>query len=135
MQKTNPRLRFVVQEHHEGGGVHWDLMLHRPDDSANSEDQDYRILATWRLGIFPIPCPLSDPVPLTSLPDHRRAYLTYEGSISGGRGWCRIVDRGEYELLDYRADLFRVCFGGHLLVGSFILKKIQEPDRWVLANP
>lgn len=31
---------------------------------------------------------------LLMLPPHRRAYLTYQGPISDGRGWVRRVDEG-----------------------------------------
>ncbi|MGV3486933.1 MAG: hypothetical protein ACO1RT_21135 [Planctomycetaceae bacterium] len=37
------------------------------------------------------------------LPDHRRAYLTFEGPLSGDRGHVRRVESGSFEVL--RADL------------------------------
>lgn len=87
-------MRFVLLEHDtrsaaEPGGrpparhVHWDLMIETAADQP---------LRTWRL--------LRDPrgggeTPAEALGPHRRAYLTYEGEISGGRGRVRRVDAGE----------------------------------------
>jgi len=134
MQTARRRYPFVVQEHHEGSNVHWDLMLHRPVDSPDGENFDEKILATWKLPVFPLPASLDVSILIPALPDHRRIYLTYEGSISHNRGWCKIVDRGNFELLEYLSDFWRVIFTGKILVGRFDLKKIQDPDRWILVN-
>lgn len=62
---------FVVLEH-DWPELHWDLML----ESGSS-------LATWRLkhsprtGLW---------IPAERIADHRKAYLNYEGPVSGNRG-------------------------------------------------
>ena len=70
---------FVIQEHRRGTDVHYDLMVRRPDAQA---------LWTWRLSSLPGPGRVLD---AERLPDHRLAYLSYEGPVSRGRGEVRIV--------------------------------------------
>src|SRR4051812_12148220 len=75
---------------------HWDFMLER--DGA---------LLTWSLLNLPDAwtrkaderSPSTSETPATRLPDHRLAYLDYEGPISGGRGVVRRVAHGRYTLL------------------------------------
>jgi len=79
---------FVVLRHDPPFGTpqqtHWDLML---DTEA--------ALRTWALAQFPV---WNAPVAAKQLPDHRRAYLTYEGPVSGNRGSVTRVLAGTYEL-------------------------------------
>ena len=76
--------RFVLLEHH-WNGVHWDLMLEAGD-----------VLRTWAIDA-PI---VSDvELPARALVDHRPHYLEYEGEVSGGKGFVRRLDRGDYEPL------------------------------------
>ncbi len=37
------------------------------------------------------------PALVRQIGNHRVAYLEYQGEVSGGRGWCKIHDRGEFE--------------------------------------
>ena len=82
---------------------HWDFML-----------ESDGVLRTWELRELPAAwAALLDQttgetagetaggasVTATPLPDHRLAYLDYEGPISGGRGSVCCCDRGTYELL------------------------------------
>lgn len=80
-------LRFAILRHEGIPDPHFDLMFETGPDSP---------LATWRSPTWP---PLAD-TPLTPLPDHRRAYLTYEGPVSGGRGSVRRVASGRYAVRD-----------------------------------
>lgn len=73
--------RFVVLEH-AWQGVHWDFMLEQAG-----------VLRTWRL---PEPPRHGVTMVAVALPDHRIAYLDYEGPVSGGRGEVRRLDRGTY---------------------------------------
>jgi hypothetical protein len=129
--KTNMTLPFVIQKHHEGRVFHWDLMLHRPVERAGPDD---RVLATWQLTMEPVPENLISPVDATPIPDHRRIYLEYEGSISHDRGRCEIVDRGEYELIEHQVDLWRFQLMGRRLFGTFELKKNIVGEGWTLAK-
>lgn len=74
--------RFVLLEH-RWNGVHHDLMFER--DGA---------LRTWAIEEA---LEGAKEVAARALPDHRIAYLEYEGPISGERGEVRRVDEGEYE--------------------------------------
>src|SRR4051794_41980056 len=75
--------RFVVLEH-RWDGVHWDFML-------ETEGR----LRTWAVDA---PIEPGIDLPARALPDHRLAYLTYEGPVSGGRGEVRRGDSGPYRV-------------------------------------
>lgn len=101
--------RFVVLRHAAPDGVHWDLMLeHGPT------------LATWRLFREPI---ADDPHPIPAEPigDHRRAYLEYEGPLSGNRGRVDRCDAGTCRILDVQPDHWRIEFAGTHLIGAYSL--------------
>jgi hypothetical protein len=82
--------RFVVLYHEcpddRPRPSHWDLML--------EEDEALR---TWALNQAPNE-PTSDANELIAdqLPDHRLAYLEYEGPVSGDRGHVTRWDNGEF---------------------------------------
>jgi hypothetical protein len=81
--------RFVILRHETPPGyaraTHWDLML----ECAG-------VLRTWALPEPPSPdCELV----AEELPDHRLAYLDYEGDVSGNRGRVTRWDAGTYEVL------------------------------------
>ena len=100
------RPRFVLLEH-RWDGVHWDLMLERGG-----------VLKTWALEVPPAP---GVEVGARRLPDHRAAYLDYEGPISGGRGSVRRVDDGVYEPIEWESGRVRVRLEGGQLVGEVLL--------------
>ena len=124
--------RFVVQQHFRSDDDwHFDLMLegdqalvtfssHAPPDDAEK-----------------LPCLVRH------LGDHRLAYLEYEGQISGGRGWCRIHDRGTFEWIEptdpallEASDEIRIRLAGEKAEGTFQL--VREPaggtDYWRLRR-
>ena len=78
--------RFVILQHVTPPGsereTHYDLMV----------EQNGKLL-TW--AIPERPCAGLRSI-ATQLPDHRLAYLDYEGPISGDRGTVTRVDAGEY---------------------------------------
>ncbi len=90
--------------HPPASAVHWDFLL----EVAGQES-----LATWRLSENPVAT--SGAIRAERIGDHRRAYLDYEGPISGGRGSVRRVDRGAavVEALD-NARLTVTLDGEHL---------------------
>jgi hypothetical protein len=77
-------LRYVVLHHTgSGDGDHFDLMLEVPGNER---------LMTWRV-MMP-PGRWGGDVGAVRIGDHRKAYLSYEGDISGGRGKVRRVEEG-----------------------------------------
>lgn len=83
-----PRCRYVVL-HHEGiAEPHFDFMF---ETSPGSET-----LRTFRLSIWPMTDSLNEQEAV-ELALHRRAYLTYEGPVSGDRGTVRRVEEGEFD--------------------------------------
>ena len=92
--------RLVILRHHfpDGGNGqffnHFDLML----------QQDSK-LATWQLQSLP---ELGQTVPAKRLPDHREAYLDYEGPVSGGRGSVEQIMAGTFEVCQKNDDCLEV---------------------------
>lgn len=76
-----PPLRYAILWHDGVPDPHFDLMFETLPGSA---------LATWRSPAWPI----DGPTPLTRLKDHRRAYLEFEGEVSGRRGRVTRVAAG-----------------------------------------
>jgi hypothetical protein len=101
--------RFVVLEH-TWNGVHWDLMLEVGDR-----------LRTWAIDA---PIEPGVDLPARDLADHRRAYLDYEGPVSGNRGSVRRVDRGEFEVRIWTPEHVRIALRGAQLVGEVELRRV-----------
>lgn len=104
--------RFVVLEHAGHGPRHWDLMFETGD-----------ALATWSLERPP---DAATPVSAEALPDHRIAYLDYEGPISGDRGSVTRWDAGQYQFLTRSDTELTATLSGERLVGQIAL--VQSPD-------
>ncbi|MAY75045.1 MAG: hypothetical protein CMJ31_10085 [Phycisphaerae bacterium] len=93
-------LRHILPD----GGWHLDWLIERPDTST-----EHRLLS-FRTEVDPIEA--EGPFEATAMPDHRAAYLEFEGEVSGGRGtvtriWkleCRLrlatMERVEVEIAD-----------------------------------
>src|SRR5207237_322242 len=75
-------LRYVVLRHEGILDPHFDLMCEWRTDAP---------LITLRYGKWPP----EDPTEFQRLPDHRRVYLTYEGKISGNRGFVSRAAAGD----------------------------------------
>ncbi|HWE40282.1 MAG TPA: DNA polymerase ligase N-terminal domain-containing protein [Isosphaeraceae bacterium] len=99
--------RFVLLEHRRGG-VHWDFMLEVGE-----------ALRTWAIDA---PIVAGEDLPARSLPDHRAAYLEYEGPVSGDRGMVRRVDRGWYEPVAWTPERVKVRVEGDQLIGFVELR-------------
>jgi len=112
--------RYVILQHEmstpEREPVHWDFMLERNG-----------ILQTWALAEQPT---LQREIPADQLPDHRLAYLDYEGPISGDRGSVTRWDAGEYQLGSESADELQIRLTGQKLSGEVLLRRAEEPQRW-----
>lgn len=112
--------RFVILRHElppdAGRESHWDFMLECGD-----------ALITWALAEEPS----SGSCLAERLPDHRRAYLDYEGEVSGGRGSVTRWDAGVYTRLSASHDPLSVKLEGARLRGIARLELIDEPaQRW-----
>ncbi len=113
---------FVILAHSGYGAAHYDLMLRRGE-----------ALATWQLAQQPAEIAPGEPIPAKRLGDHRLAYLTYEGPVSGGRGEVARRDEGAYDLLAERADCWRVLFAGQHIRGTYELRR-REGDEWTIER-
>lgn len=114
-----PQRPYVILRHDLPAGAHWDLML----DLGEA-------LATWQLARDP--ASLADPtstdaIPACRIADHRRAYLDYEGPVSGHRGSVTRVEKGTYELIGHSPCGWTIRLTGALLVGEFKLTAVT-PD-------
>lgn len=122
---TSPA-HFVVQHHTGYGQEHWDLML-----------EDGPMLATWRLDQPPGTTP-DTPTRAVRIGDHRKAYLTYRGPISRGRGRVAIYDSGGYTLLARGDRTWVFELRGTRLSGVFSLRRqtaaSSPPEVWELRR-
>lgn len=113
--------RFVVLRHESPDGVHWDFML----EAGPS-------LKTWALDRAP---ESSDTVDARALPDHRLAYLEYEGPITGGRGSVVRWDQGTYELEEETTTQWTVVLEGEILRGrATVTQSADDPQRWEFSR-
>jgi hypothetical protein len=99
-------------------------------------------LATWVLATLPADwhASLDDPqlksasnnvVDAERLPDHRLAYLDYEGPVSSGRGSVRRLDAGTYATA---SEPYEFVIEGGILRGSILLRPPSEQhELWRLT--
>ncbi|QDT40962.1 Putative DNA ligase-like protein [Gimesia alba] len=116
--------QYVILRH-DFPELHWDLMLEHEG-----------VLKTWRLPVAPEIDPASDESSIDllveALPDHRIAYLEYEGPVSGDRGEVSRWDRGSLTLLEYNDDSLVALLTGEELAGRVTLKKTDQENQWSL---
>ena len=114
--------RFVLLRHECPPGFakpsHWDLLL---EEGAS--------LLAWSIETLPL---AGEAVAAVKLPDHRLAYLDYEGPVSGGRGHVNRTDTGEFSWIDRRPSRIVVELGGATLRGRFVLEQ-RQGDAWRLS--
>jgi hypothetical protein len=105
--------RFVILLHEMPGDsarpTHWDLML-----------EDDAILLTWALEAFPEQGLVSR---AQSLPDHRPAYLTYQGPVSHNRGSVTRWEQGEFRWLQRSSQTLRIQVSGQRLDGQICMTR------------
>jgi len=109
--------QFAILHHILPEGEHWDFML-----------EFGAVLHTWQLRDEPIP-PLRNAIPARRIGDHRLDYLTYEGPISGNRGYVRRVDGGNFTIISRTEIEIVVDLAGQRLQGRFRLRR--DADDWV----
>jgi hypothetical protein len=100
--------RFVVLYHEIPAGypreTHFDVMLEQSG-----------ALKTWALEKIPA---AGESVSAEQLPDHRVAYLEYEGEIAGDRGRVTRVEAGSYELTTESETEIIAQLNGEKLCGT-----------------
>ena len=89
------------------------------------------VLLTWQLPAEPIDAE-SLPMPARRIGDHRTAYLTYEGPISGNRGHVRRIDSGTVGFEEIAADRIAMTLRESRLAGRFVLTR-ERDEEWVLG--
>jgi DNA polymerase ligase (LigD)-like protein len=100
--------RFVVLTH-DHPKLHWDFMLEREG-----------VLRTWRLAQPP---DTQGVIRAEALPDHRIAYLDYEGPVSRNRGTVQRWDAGTYETVKSTRQGLAVDLAGEKLAGVIALRQ------------
>jgi hypothetical protein len=116
--------RFVILHHvtppAADRAAHWDLMLEVGPS-----------LRTWALPLPPQP---GQSQVVDALPDHRPAYLDYEGPISGDRGQVTRWDAGSFELVGQsESQLEIVLHGQRLSCRGNLVRLAEAPERWRLS--
>ncbi len=116
---------FVILEHTCSGAVHYDFMLEAGD-----------VLATWQFERNPAGLEVGCELICKKIQDHRLAYLTYEGEISGGRGLVKRVAQGSYQQIEVDEACWRFKMSGQLMRGNFLLTKssLGNSDQWILTR-
>ena len=111
--------RYVILRHENPQGVHFDFML----EAAG-------VLKTWSLKVPP---QAGREMPCEALPDHRLAYLDYEGPISGGRGSVTRWDCGVFSVERESDAQWVVELAGEKLAGKAIFRRsTDDPKQWRL---
>ena len=128
--------RFVLLRHELPPGgerpSHWDFMLERDGSLATWAIDELPAMWARQLGVTVAD---SDDVAATvramRLPDHRLAYLDYEGQVSRGRGAVVRVATGEFSLLQESEQELIVALTGPPLAGVVRIRHSGD-DVWGL---
>ncbi len=116
--------RFALVRHDSPHGMHFDFFL----EAGN-------VLRTWALPQLP---ERGLDMACEALPDHRLAYLDYEGPVSGDRGTVSCWDRGTYRIHRQDETQLVVELAGEKIVGRVALRNVAtemrsgETQRWRL---
>ena len=112
--------RCVILHHTGHGPEHYDWMV-----------EDGEALATWQTAEGPDELAVGETIGATRLPDHRLAYLDYEGPVSGNRGSVRRVFGGTCELTERTEARWVVRLPDER--GTILLQRGEDDlDAWTL---
>jgi hypothetical protein len=112
--------RFVILEHDHPRGRHFDFMLEFGD-----------VLKTWAIGETPS---IGVEQIAERLPDHRSAYLDYEGPVSGDRGTVAQWDHGEYRIIEQTEKRILVDLQGKKITAQAEFTQKGDPEeQWTLV--
>ena len=113
--------RFAVLRHDAPDGQHFDLLF-----------EFGPVLRTWAL---PQPPNAITPMTCDSLPDHRPAYLDYEGPVSNNRGHVTRWDAGTYELISSSEDEWLLELNGDKIHGAVRIHRTSSGSNEWLFTP
>ena len=112
--------RFVILRHELPADStrpsHWDLMF-----------EEQGALRTWAVESEPA---IGASANAEALADHRLAYLTYEGEVSGGRGTVARWDEGEYTLEKSSDNDWQALLHGRRLQSRIKLVRDRPDHSW-----
>ena len=116
--------RFVILRHDNTVAAHWDFML-----------QCGPVLRAWALQGEPTASDPGNVIEAAALPDHRPAYLDYEGPVSDGRGRVEHFDGGSFQIVEMSDERITVNLAGRKLVGRATLVLLpatsdKRSSRW-----
>ena len=104
-------LRFVVLRHEGVPEPHYDLMF---ETEAGSEQ------LAWRVDRWP----LENGAPTQALAQHRRAYLDYDGPVTGNRGSVRQTAAGRHRVRQNHPVMLIVE-----LEDGTVLRLFRKPEK------
>jgi DNA polymerase ligase (LigD)-like protein len=113
--------RYVILIH-DFPFVHWDLLVEQGETLRS-----WRLLespARWILATTP------PALPAESIPDHRLAYLDFEGPVSGERGRVARWDAGKFERIEQTDDHVRLRLHGEQLCGELTIDRTENSPLW-----
>ena len=91
--------------------------------------EQHGALAAWK--VYHHPCETANGQPAFRIGDHRLAYLTYEGAVSGGRGTVTRVAGGRCVFVAQNSQCWRAHLEG---AGGGDLELIHHGgDEWMLT--
>lgn len=90
------------------------------------------VLKTWRIDVPPERIG-NEPTPAEKIFDHDVKFLTYQGAVNKGCGSVRIVDGGDFEMLEESETGVRIFLQGEFLSGTFLIEQIEQ-ERWQLTR-
>ena len=112
--------KFVIQEHTNTGGIHWDFMLESGDS-----------LQTYRLENSPKDMLIKD-TNGEKIFDHQLKFLTYQGPVNNGSGNVTIAESGTYRIISQNERQIELSLKGRILNGKCILTR-NEDGKWCFA--
>lgn len=121
------KVHYVVLHHTGVVPEHYDLMVLLPGAEK---------LLTWRILTPPETWGAAPPA-AERIADHRVAYLTYEGEISGGRGQVKRVAAGEGEYFAAERQSHRLNLHGRIACAISLpaTDAITGPDKHPADDP
>ncbi len=120
-QLTTVLLRHVTRE-----GEHYDWMLSDPQVSGDEGE-----LLTFRVELPSEKWGKTGYFEMTKLANHRRAYLEYEGEISGGRGTVHRIDNGWYIAREWGENGGFIELSMRKFTGEIELRRI-DGSQWYI---